>query len=713
MFQTEYIYKKKDGKEYKSKYPDDKDINKNIFILSGSNDLGKSTTMQIIAYGLYGLNDEEIKEEIKTKIRRLISEDTEIFQYNFKIKSLDGKISLESDNKIPTKEVRLTLNGGYINSSEFEKKFKLIFDVPEETPKKLLDSLKSIKELIEDADKKVFEYREYLKKLRNNFVDFEKYQKSLDETTQKLNNYNERLENTNKRFEQINNEFEKYDSMRIIKKYQELTEEIEEKESDLNKLQKEKKKSEKLKASISGDLGNYYQQFNLFKENRKKLLDIIYQISSELDDKNILDNFKIESENFIIDNNPLNFTKEIFENILNTIRKLEESIKNTVNKKSEISKLQVEYKFLKELKGILERYVDTNPEIPGTNGKFLNQFLTEVEEKIEKLKGLVEYKNFQSLENILKVIEDLKMNISFLQAYWNKLIKEGSKIINSKGKDFDGSQKIEIIQIELNAKKNELEKVRVEYQILPDKLKKIDYNDLINLYDENSYNELKEQYQNLTKQIEDLNRSIESTKKTKEEYEDNIKKIKNEIPENIKFTKEEVEIKYEIVEKQLRRKLHNWKKWIEEINLEELPRKNITDVEKLKFYSVIGKYLARIVEYIHFEDKRWTLEEIDLINAIYKVKEGPPIKFVDIGTGNTSLNSLLAKIKQDYGGRKKILLLDDIGLMDNKNIERLKEEIKNQVKFGNVILSILSIAERDQPYVKAEALDVNVGGENL
>ncbi len=707
MFQIEYTYKKKDGKEYKSKYPDDKDINKNIFILSGSNDLGKSTTMQIIAYGLYGLDNEDIKKEIKAKIRRLISEDTEIFQYNFKIKSLDGTISLESDNKIPTKEVRLLLNREYINSSAFEKKFKLIFDVPEETPKKLLDSLKSIKELIEDADKKLQGYRDYINTLRDNLVVEEKNQKSLNETIEKLHKFENELKNTNERFEQVTKDFKKYDSMRIIKKYLELKNEIEEKQNKLNEIQKEKNKYEKRIASIPQNLENFRNNFDLFKQDIKELLNRISQISSELDEKNMLDNFEKECENFIKDDDPNHFNEKKFENIYNIIINLEMAIKNTYNKKSEISKLQDEYKFLNELKEILKKYVKVNPEIPGTNGKYLNQFLNEVELKIENLKGFVENKHLQSLENILTIIERLKTNYQSLKYAWNKLKNKNLK--NNSDENFNVSQNIEIIQKELEAKKKDFENVRSDYQALSDEQKKIKQEDLINLYDENKYNELNEEYQTRKNQIEDLKVSINSVKSTIKIYED---KIKNEISENIKFTKEELEKKLEIVDNQLRRKLRDWKKWIQEIDLEN-PKKDITEVEKSKFYSVIGKYLARIVEYIHFEDKRWNLEEIDLINYIYIVKEGPPIKFVDIGTGHTSLNSLMAKIKQDYGDRKKILLFDDIGLMDNKNVERLEEEIKNQVRVGNVILAILSIAERNQPYVKVEGIDVNERGKNL
>jgi len=50
----------------------------------------------------------------------------------------------------------------------------------------------------------------------------------------------------------------------------------------------------------------------------------------------------------------------------------------------------------------------------------------------------------------------------------------------------------------------------------------------------------------------------------------------------------------------------------------------------------------------------------------------------------------LARMKQDYGGKKKILLFDEIGHMDENNTERLLEEIKKQINSGEVLLALLT-----------------------
>jgi len=64
-----------------------------------------------------------------------------------------------------------------------------------------------------------------------------------------------------------------------------------------------------------------------------------------------------------------------------------------------------------------------------------------------------------------------------------------------------------------------------------------------------------------------------------------------------------------------------------------------------------------------------------------------------MGTGHTALNSILSRIKQNFGGKKKIILVDEIGHMDEGNIGILVDEIKDQIKKGETIFALITIAD--------------------
>ena len=112
-----------------------------------------------------------------------------------------------------------------------------------------------------------------------------------------------------------------------------------------------------------------------------------------------------------------------------------------------------------------------------------------------------------------------------------------------------------------------------------------------------------------------------------------------------------------------------------------------------EFFDALSVYFAEILQVVYFEKKSWEVEKVDLVNRQYIIKNRKPIKFIQMGTGHTALNSILARIKQKFGGKKKIILVDEIGHMDKENIRILVEEIKSQIKSGETILALITIAD--------------------
>ena len=145
MFKINYTLRRGNS-EYHTSYLDPGNENHNIFIFRGSNGLGKSTMMQILAMGMFGLNSEELSLEIKNKMKRLIAEDTEEFGFLFVISSIDKKIEINSSLKNKHLDgLRVLVNGNPFNKTAFADRFQLIFDVPDEITKKLNSSLVVIK----------------------------------------------------------------------------------------------------------------------------------------------------------------------------------------------------------------------------------------------------------------------------------------------------------------------------------------------------------------------------------------------------------------------------------------------------------------------------------------------------------------------------------------------------------------------------------------
>lgn len=143
LFKIDYTFKK-GGPTYNCSYPLKKDSNNNIFLIRGDCDHGKTTIMQMVALGLYGTETGEIGELLKEKILRLISKDVDICKFDFTIVSKDGKTKIEASLDAKNGKPQVSVNGQPKPPDFVKNNFQIIFDVPEETTKKIASALKSM-----------------------------------------------------------------------------------------------------------------------------------------------------------------------------------------------------------------------------------------------------------------------------------------------------------------------------------------------------------------------------------------------------------------------------------------------------------------------------------------------------------------------------------------------------------------------------------------
>jgi DNA repair exonuclease SbcCD ATPase subunit len=685
MFKLEYILRRGNS-EYHNSYPDTGKENHNIFIFKGSNGLGKSTMMQILAMGMFGLNSEELSPEIKNKMKRLIAEDTKDFSFFFEISSIDKNIEINSSLKNKNiEEMRVLVNKAPCNKTAFSDQFQLIFDVPDEITKKLNSSLVVIKREIGEY----IDYtKTYLKDIQSHYENISTYDNQtsrLRELETKLNEEETKLENYRQRMNSVTDNYEKLRKSYVVKKYNEGPDQINLLIEQINELEKRMDpKAKKAKQT----------KFSKAKQNFVDSLNDIKLIIKELE-KSISENEFLKNL-FNLDNRitkitefkgPEDFSEFLFNKTLSLLVEMNHKLENDVRNKP--TKNDKELEFLENIIDVLKKYVTVNPEIPGTNGKTLNQFLTDLESRKRLLsKELSEKQKFLNVKN---KVYDLKNSFEDLRTTWKKI----PSFEEDNQEDLD---KMKERLNELESKHDDLYKkyleIKDEYQTLSDEEKQIDYRSV----NEDEYVATKSEFDKLKQKIEEVTNEIRITKTLLEEnartsttppkYTKNDLSHLDKIASNIQF------------------KLNGWLQLFSNMSGANILDKSKTSSSDTPFYDALGKYLANILEVVFHEGRSWKLVKIDLIKETFNVENGYPFTFNDISTGFNALNSLLAKMKQEYGGRKKILLLDEIGIMDEKNINILLTEIKNQVREGKILFAALNLAERNMDHVMVEAIDV-------
>ncbi|MFX0141079.1 MAG: AAA family ATPase, partial [Candidatus Hodarchaeota archaeon] len=122
----------------------------NIVYIEGPNDSGKSTILNLIALGFYGQKNKNIKDSLKAKMDSLLSSNHQKLKFEIIISNKNNTLTLKSkkmnfdDDEILVEE-KLN-NGKYqpLSYDLFEKRYRLIYDIPERPTERLYDLLNEL-----------------------------------------------------------------------------------------------------------------------------------------------------------------------------------------------------------------------------------------------------------------------------------------------------------------------------------------------------------------------------------------------------------------------------------------------------------------------------------------------------------------------------------------------------------------------------------------
>lgn len=676
MFTINYEFQD-GGPLYKCSFPKKEHSYHNLFFIRGKNDQGKTTTLNMVALGLYAnesFSAEKgiISDSLRAKMRYLSSEDLDLLKFDFRIKSKDDlmEICSQYDNG----SINTRLNGEPIGFESLNENIQVLYDVPDDPLVKLQSLVRLIRDNLIDYERYLTRYYQDLENKMTLIIDFREKDKKIQKNKVALREAQNDLKIKKELMEKVETELLILETADKVISYYEIIDLYKQNEKNLINL-KEKRKNLK-NVGLGGGTPTFKQQvtdFNLANSNTQKSLSAIKKYPQILLDEKLKFIKKIEKKL-----NELYSPKDIaiknIEDWINIVKEIISDLQSDpLNEEFKLEERQSE--LINKIMGVLKEYLSLEMNVPGTDKKNIFSFYKELEEFNKQLEPKILRK--RDLIEVIKELNRLSVCLSDL------------KVKREKIPDVDENQMYEYEQIEKEIKK--LEKKLEE--LGKDSLK---YDEFINSLSEDEIGKIidnpgqREQYKRTKKEFEDLKTEI-TTLKQKEKtlcvLIEELGELEPPTAYDEDWLQEESTNCKELISKVIK-----WKKVLELVNFRK------TDVgidydQDREFFDALSEYFAEILKNVYFEKKSWEVEKVDLVNRQYIVKNRKPIKFVQMGTGHTALNSILSRIKQNFGGKKKIIFVDEIGHMDEENIGILVDEIKNQIKKGETIFALITIAD--------------------
>lgn len=677
------------GKQYSSNYPKDLTIESNIFSLKGKNDNGKTTLLKIVAeaFGASERDNNTISNHLKRDISD-IADDENNLNYNLMLTYPDGTTTVNIEYN--GKEHRYKVNDNAVGKTEFLRQYAVLFEVREKMSDKLDRHMRDVENRFDQYLNYIKIFESKLGGLFEKVSNYERSEESLKRARISIVNLEEELSNYEKLRVLYNQSYIKARKEYVNYIFEKKSFEFHKLEGQLNDITKRIQQAKKSERTNSKKDKVLLEKSNSLRDN---IADskLIFQRLTNLDLKNefmdLTRNLKNLSDPQSITFEYLSSISSFFERVQNFVK--EESKSDT---SSDHYKEEQELSFLKSLLEIMKEYSNTDLELPGS-GKKLIELLTPLENRYHELRlllGQSEVLNALSKRSS-ELISQIGQVVVELKRYFDrdKLEEETTDT-----EDLDElNNNLKILDRKLNDVSKELTQIDDEYNgILSDEKRNFRLDPGV-----------VEDYEKAKKNYEDTISEIGNTKNKLEvqrQYEKKFKDIKK--PDTKLTSQDIISLNTHIVK--LKTKFSTYTSKLKDINLPKLEQGGQLDEGDSEFFSKIGTYLANVVEVIYHEHKMLKVKKIDFQNRLYIMADGSTIKTSTVGSGHSSLNAITSRMKNNFSGKKKILLIDEITDMDPGVKNFLMNEVKKQISSGESVLALLT--EWDYESVENELVPI-------
>lgn len=676
-----------------------------IVYIEGPNSSGKSTLLNILALGLFGLKlkKDEIHPALKEKLENLISADHQKIQFDFEIYNEKLSISITSNKPDPHSDefqVRVKKDNAekIISPENFKKQFKLIYDIPDNPLERLPQLLTEIKNTQSSVGNRVGSLRTSIRDAIS-AVRESKDPKTLDRLHNKIQDYTKTSKELKDEIEEKGRNLEKFEIFYLTKIYSQLMEEFNNATDELKeykKLEKKEIKDEKEQSKEHKEILDY------IRKNVSRAESDYDQATRYL--KNLIPNSEKHHLELWCDSNCSEeiYQPEIYQNIRFEAKYFINYLQKTINDFDEDIVNQAI--FLTSLKELLSEYSHSNVLIPGIN-KSVNEFISVIDAEIENYQDtLIKQDNINLCigllvginDNIEKLIEKVVQYKNLVEGHKKK--KDQTDLITNTYRYEQLCEKIESLEKQLEYYVSELNKKGIDQNKSQNRLNRIRKTNEFDIYEVYTEYQLKDKYSVLNSEISELIKEYKKTEKSLVIAISEYERIEKKEPHKYQDYLEELEKAIDITQNLERDLLVTYDGYIKRIINSKSKLNDLSEEEK-KYAEGISEFLAEKVHYIKHIDQSYLINKIDIIRKEILTDSNKRIKFADLGTGQ-SQSAYLEGLLSISDNRRIIALFDEVAMLDTYSLEPIFHKMKQLYQENKLILGIV-VQKADQVHVKS------------
>jgi len=676
-----------------------------LVCIEGPNSVGKSTLLNMIALGCWGLKPQSnLHPELREKLKSLIEAKHQEMTFDIQIDVQDGQKLYLEKQKGTSQEMNVYLSEDGkkkpLSFEEFHRRFSLIYDIPQnpigrvkELTKDLLYENNKLASRLRQMDDEVTKILDDIKRSRD--------PKRIKQVEDEIIQFNQQKTVFEKSVQQLKKEYEQYKIYFFTKIYVDYGNDVLSLQKRIKSVEgtarEEKKKVKEYDAELKNLADMVKNKFDRIEELIAKVAPRLRKMFPK--GSEILDHWEMGRDwQSALPQGDRN------DGLGSGIKFFNDEISSFKEKHSNPEKV-AEAEFLEALIQTLENFQDYRVVVPGVNTN-IKQFISLLQTKLKECGPIP--KIAQDCDKMIECLDGIyTAREEFLSQILTKIIvfkKKGQNFDYKNGMIEDDLPNEKDILPGLKTKLKELDTKRQKYlqECLDLGIKENDIFDICKSY-ENAGNEFKRfagySEAECISILTDKSNSITHEMSKMSANDAHIKQREGEL----KRLKEKEPHKYQDYVSELN-DLHGHitrlrqlvdikcKTYLEEVIDGRNPVSK--DSDRAIFLEHLWLYLGSRIKKIRHGVDEYIVDKIDLIKKIVCVEGGRIIRLDDMGTGQQQAAYLAGLLTKPNSG-KIIALLDEVAMMDSQSIKPIREALHKLYNNGRLLIGII-VQKSDQ-----------------
>lgn len=659
--------------------------------IEGPNGSGKSTLLHLIALGCHGMKTGSVNESLRRKIAGLLDANKQSLNFEFAISNDAGETVLAASKSGNSADIELRdAKGKLMSSEQFDKKFKLIYDIPEDPLNRLEQLLPEIRISQMGLAARLRGLREACLRVQKDIEEARDPEK-IGQREREIRDVKKRKSADESKLQAQRENLERIQLFTALKQHHVFCDRVEEMKADYVAAKQRGKEQKKRKKTLDGEYVNLGRRIG---ELTNEIEDLYYEVSPVLETM-----FAKGAEKAHY---------QLWREIVVREELANPEIKQTLRRESTHFKLALEEelrtmagatsleeaKLIQELLNLVARYANSELEIPGA-GLSVQKFADVLKAELAKHQGIVSKEQgmrnaVSQLERILVIREQLAAE---LLPKWQQLEAQDADLDTEEStwSPVDDTQVIERRIADAEKKvdfyKAELTKLGVTGGAIRTKYAEVVVGPGSSELHSLSEKDLHDRITGLEGEVARLASQVTKDEANIGYLETDLQKLKNREPH-----------KYQEKAGQLREVLATVQRMESRLNdyedyIQQLLNKRKTSVARPdtrdEYFEHVFAYLAQRVGKVRHVSKTYEVARVDLLERQIVAKDGTllEIDWLSTGEGQTAY---LTGLLSGYDGRMMIALFDEVAMMDSISLGVVGQKMQELRNEGRLLVGVVA-----------------------